>query len=430
MNATENEVIEYRIADWALEDLTARFAKLAKRANKLGVPAPSFTIVRTEEVPEYGPGLGFEVDGALEPTGRMLTWHYVTVEGTSPKYDGWSMIAVVDRDLEEPDAPNVVNVVGEHEPDVAWRHLGDVCDYCAEHNNTHPRGRKTLVVVEHDDSSRKVVGTTCLRDFLGHRAPSAIANWIEILSSLPDLLAAYGEEEDGERGVFSEVRWVPEFYLALVALSIRTTGWCSRTSARNSDGYRVATADDAIRIDDDNRYKSKIGGSQIKPADEDKVLAAAALEWAQDIDVDIDNDYLANVAAIARKSGWRHRDLGVGASIVFAYQREQEREVKRQFDADAFANSQWFGEIKQRLDISGTVTSTRWVESMYGSSLLVTILTDDGNVVKWFASNPPAGLEVVGTHVSGKATIKKHDEYNEVKQTVVTRASLVVTPSK
>ncbi len=146
----------YRIPNENLGALDAKFAKLARRAAKLGVEAPTATHLAVETV---------------ETRGAIYTYTWVAVTGVAPKFAGWTLTAVIELDREEPDTPNVVHVVtGEADP--AWRTLAEQCDHC----HVAARGRKQLVVVTHDDGTRKIVGTTCLKDFLGHAAPDAIAS--------------------------------------------------------------------------------------------------------------------------------------------------------------------------------------------------------------------------------------------------------------
>lgn len=319
--ATMSATDTFRIPRSYLPELERRFGRLAKRAEKLGVPAPGFTIVGVEDVPEMRPSLSYEVDGAMEATGRTVQVATLTVHGDAPKYAGWSMIAVIDRDLDEPDSPNVVHVVaGELDP--AWRTTGDVCDHCTP--PTIARGRKTLVVVEHDTDGRRVVGTTCLHDFLGHTSPTQIAGWIQTLATLGDLFAAFGADDDpfedrfgvGPRG---EVRYDPEFFLATVAAVIREVGWTPKSRATDS---HPATAEIA-RAACDSRDRDRVDVT-----DADRTAAAEAIAWAAEVDAK--NDYLANVQAVAVKSGWRTKDLGIGGSILNAYQRELSFQAERQ----------------------------------------------------------------------------------------------------
>jgi hypothetical protein len=54
------------------------------------------------------------------------------------------------------------------------------------------------------------------------------------------------------------------------------------------------------------------------------------------------------------------------------------------------------------------------------------MMTDQaGHVFKWFSSSRALGDEVTGKPVVIKGTVKGHELYNEVKQTMLTRCKVV-----
>lgn len=395
-----NEPRIYRIPTENLDGLTESITKLAKRADKLGVPAPAIAIVGTDEV--------VSADGAVE-TVRCYT--LVTVTGEAPCYDGWSMLAVIDLDVEdEPGQPHVVHVIGDTISDPTWAYESDRCDHCTQ----TPRGRRKVVVVEHDGGDRKVVGTTCLKDFLGHQSPSTIAAWAEVLATLDDLAESY---EDEGRGGHVELRFEPHSFLALVACIIDIDGWTPRSAQTGSP-----TADTALMVarpfSKSDREAAEYYTKQL--TDEHVAEADAAMEWAQAVEPT--NDYLANVLAVANKAGWRYKDVGLGASIMSAYRREQERLVLRKLQNTNYADSAFVGEEKAKIEFDGTITYVNSIETQYGSTLLVKILTTDGNLFVWWCSG--RFDNEVGDQITGKATVKRHEERDGIKQTTITRAKL------
>ncbi len=388
----------FRIPVENLPDLTARFEKLAKRAVKLGVPAPTFTAIAIEET---------------DTAGVLDTWHWVVVEGDAPKFAGWELTAVIALDHAEPDAPNVVTTVGDADLDeiLAWRGLGDVCDHCHVNN----RGRNKLVVVTHETGERKIVGTTCLRDFLGHTSPTAIATWAQWIEDAADL------REYEERGARTEYRFDPVTYLAWTVRAITDNGWVPRSRV----GEATPTADAATHLLLLAARVVKPGRFETIPDDltaDELALAAAALDWAQAVAPT--NDYLANLAAVASKTSFRYSDLGIAASAITAYQRDHSRAIEKAAAAAATAGSVHFGAVKERLDVTGTVTMVRIFEGFYGPTALVKLLID-GNVAVWWCSNV-ANAPDQGDTVTGKATVKSHEFYEGVAQTVLTRAALTV----
>ena len=86
------------------------------------------------------------------------------------------------------------------------------------------------------------------------------------------------------------------------------------------------------------------------------------------------------------------------------------------------SNSEYIGEIKQRLrDLHVMLTGCRTVESYYGVSLVYTFKMGD-NVLTWFCSGKGIDPDIeVGDAVLLTGTVKDHKIYNGVKQTYLNR---------
>lgn len=86
------------------------------------------------------------------------------------------------------------------------------------------------------------------------------------------------------------------------------------------------------------------------------------------------------------------------------------------------SNSEYIGEIKQRLrDLHVMLTGCRTVESYYGVSLVYTFKMGD-NVLTWFCSGKGIDPDIeVGDAVLLTGTVKDHKKYNGVKQTYLNR---------
>lgn len=389
----------YRIPEVNWPKFEADFGKLVKRANKMGVPAPCFIKVGHEDVPVH--------DEWGTDTGVRSRAFFVEVTGGAPVFDGWTMVAVVDRDRQQPQGPHVVHAIGDTPVDAAWRTVGDVCEHCHRDNT----GRKTLIVVEHENGERLIVGSTCLRDFLGHTSPAAIAEWAQILATLDDRFAEYDEGEFARFGK-AEYRVEPDMFLAATVRVITYLGWVSRSAG---DINHTPTADNVAdwmlnshKLADDVRIPELADPL----TDDEKAEAQAALVWAQIVG---GSDYLDNMAAVAVKESWRVKDMGIAASIIPAYRREVGKQAERQAQANT---SQHVGTVGEKIQVEGTVTFTMEYPGHYGTKTLVKIVDDNGNLFVWWAS---ATAPEQGVRVTGKATIKGHSDYQGVNQTDITR---------
>lgn len=381
----------------------AKFARLARKAANLGCEVPTFTVVGTYDQPE--------LDEAGLATGRVVTYKQVQVFGQAPTYEGWKMSAVIDRTT--PGDLNLVHAL-DAEIDPAWYTLPERCDHC----HVAGRGRKLLVVVDHEDGDRKIVGTTCLKDFLGHVGPenvAAAATWVADLSNL--------DEEFSDLAPTYEFGYSLPGFMAWVAKAIREEGWVPKSRA----GYGVsATADVALMLQDDARNAGP-AHPDAWPTDADQANADAAIAWARTLEIG-GNDYINNVVAVVGCDVLSKRHVGIAASIIPAWEREMGRLAEREARTKAGAASHHFGAPGERLEVAGTVTMTRYFDSDFGTRALVKIVTDGGDLVTWWASNANKA-PVKGDRVVGKATVKKHEVYEGQKSTVITRPAFTIKES-
>lgn len=253
MNATNNPNV-FDVID--LARAREKMEKLAKRATKLGVEAPSFEVVgqhlewaivvRTVSPggvdvfsidwsirsPEQSKALG----GTTKYTGAVRTVHHCLLTGVKEvKFSGWSFLATLDHELGED--MTIVNLIpgAEGKLPKEYRHRGQTCDHCH-----HNRMRKKTYVCIHEDGRLVQVGSTCIKDFLGHDAASALQE-IELYAAARDALE--GDtliERDPD--TFDLVE-----FLAMTIAIIREDGWVSRKEAMESFDTRTATADIVVR---------------------------------------------------------------------------------------------------------------------------------------------------------------------------------------
>lgn len=84
--------------------------------------------------------------------------------------------------------------------------------------------------------------------------------------------------------------------------------------------------------------------------------------------------------------------------------------------------STWKGEVGDRIDLSVTIKSSFAMEGFRGGTNYLYLMEDaDGNVYKWIT----AKVYECNKPYNFRATIKDHEEYKGVKQTVITRAVVV-----
>jgi hypothetical protein len=275
------------------------------------------------------------------------------------------------------------------------------CDHCDK-----IRDRKDIYLVRHEDGRQLQVGSSCIKDFLG---------W----SALPCFIS--GEDVESEAFAPSASgRWVDfsvEDVLAIAWALIKRDGF-KPASFDNSTKWAVLTVLDP-RGDDQKRF-----------AREARVLVDEARKQAGDIRAAVlamdasRSEYLTNLQVCLRANFVTARGFGLVVSAPSAWAKSVERDLTRKAEKSAVCN-EYVGTVKDKVELTVTVSSIRPVDNGYGVSYLYTMTDQAGHVFKWFSSSRALGDEVTGKPVVIKGTVKGHELYNEVKQTMLTRCKVV-----
>jgi 2'-5' RNA ligase len=390
----------FRLREDQLHQANKKINDLARRAAKLGLAEPRIVPMGDEFHPVMKDG---------QPTGDLAKLSYIRVEGEEPKIAGWEFLAT----LQHLGGVNVVRRVPGNDEGISLEqyHHGDaVCDYCKT-----KRDRKDTFIVRNVESGlTQQIGRSCLKDFLGHGDPTAIAAYLERWRAMDDL-GSLGDD-DGEGGGRVKTYLPLDDYLTHVATMLRTQGW----SPRSGTGF--ATADAArenhynfVRKNNDQRGRPMYE----VPTAEDEQRAKDALDWVRTTLAPKQNksEFEHNMAAMTSGSHVPERGEGIVAYVPVAHAKALEKEIVLQREQTARGTSEHLGTVKERLKLRLTVEAVFEREGDYGVTYITRMADPDGNIVKWFGSYP---LEQGKTY-EGMWGVKKHDEYKGGKETVVTR---------
>lgn len=429
MSDTENAPDLYKIPEFPMDKLRTRLKKLNKRAAKLNV-APVELVIHDETFePDEGwikvqiKMLGHyatseSVDDIRRRAPRIKFFH-VELKGEAPKLAGWKFIGTLDH-YTLPGKVIVGTVPGEEIPSKYYDYP-PVCDHCQKE-----RRRKETFVVEHEQGEQKAVGRQCIRDFLGHD-PKAV---VSFLDSLRNLASDMGDDDylfGGDNGPRTPDYFDLEVVLVRSVAAIETYGWVSRQIARDRD--EQATADVVAYsltppLRDARAYEQwKATLVKMGLYDDDKMAhykedAKAAIEWVKEQEVK--NEYMHNLKMIVESEVVGYKLIGYTASIISAYQRAMERLRVQKL---TFKKSEYVGTLKERREFDVKLVSVRHLESFYGVVHLHSFVDNEGRALVWFA-NTDSGMRVGGQYRI-KGTVKKHEEYNNWKQTTLNRVVML-----
>jgi len=385
--------------------LQEKFAELRKRAKKLKLSwEVSYEVVRRFSV------FVTHQDAWGERYKEEHPKIEIQVEGEVLKLDGWSLLGRLDF-VSIPGQTLRAMVPGVECPADLQEVEATRCDACRVN-----RQRNDVFLLEHEDGRTAVVGRTCIKDYLGHNSPEAIAY---ALSFVRELAAFAGEDEEfyGSRG---RSYWPLHSVLTYAAYSIRVAGWASSKTDSPTRGH-VMWLLTALSNEADAERK------EVQAVDAKK--ATATVEWLKTLEGnDEGNDYLHNLSALGQAEAVSAKALGLAVSAVVAHTRILEREVKRRHRAEINKDSVFLGSVKDKLELEVTLEFTRQWETNYGVTTLYSFRDNNGNVLIWKASRDQ-DLDP-GDRIRIKGTIKDHTVYemksgDTVKQTVLTRCKVL-----
>jgi hypothetical protein len=382
--------------------LKAKLEKIQRRANKLELTAIEFSF-----------SSAYYRDGADGLKDHVID---VSITGETVKIAGWSFCATLDH-FSDPDQPSkwisIVKAVSGCDVPERFRSIGPICEHCSQ-----SRKRTQTYVLKHDDGSRKAVGSSCLRDFLGGHDPHAA---VLLCNDLIQAQQACEESMGGSRG-HSAIDI--DRFLAVTAAIVRIDGYVSSAKARESLTPVYRTSDalqdyffSPAQTDEEKKWKALR-----EPTEIDIATAEKAKQWALSLHetaIATLNDYQYNIANIARIGVVELRLIGLAVSIVPSYQRAVGADIERQ---KARESSVHFGTVGERSVYALTVTKILTTESQWGTTFICKFVDENGNFATWFASKRVDFA--VGEKVTVKGTVKEHKEYQGIKETVLTRCTV------
>lgn len=402
-----------------LEEIESPLKALYKKAEKLGMPLPKWTVGTPYEmqkgtIPVYGP------EGIV----RKPLFHTVVdvaVEELNVKVPGYDFAASVEHSA----AGNIIYPKPGHTVDEKYRQSGCYCDHCKV-----KRQRNKLYIFDDLNKGGQIqIGSTCLRDFMGvDPAMLALsASWERTLKSIQD------DDGWGSGGGRYYIN-LTTFMTATAAVIEHEGGYLSGTKAREfgvegkATGSLVATALwPNLRNEDDVKFSREIYALMTTEMYE---KAEAARKWASEENTD-NSDYAWNIKVIATKNAvTSHKQFGMASSIYPSYLRAmgrmKERELARKLAAEKAKDSEFVGEVGKRFKkLAAQVTMAKYIKTgEWGDVYLYKFTTNRGEILSWFSS--PKGLNQ-GDKVLLDGSVKEHRTYNDIKETALTRCKFNVT---
>lgn len=391
--------MEKTIPESSIARVNEALAKINRKADKLGVPpfAVTYSAPRVHKVQKPGESYDIMVVDA-------------TVSGEPVRVGGYRFLSRIDFE----GGLILLNTrPGETLPE-RFRAATPMCMHCASE-----RKRKQVFVLRREGDDQHVqVGSTCLRDFLGHD-PAAMLGAVSLWN---DLEACFDSEGDYSSG--GRVDHVVSVHLALtIATAV--------VRACNGDFVSRAAADAAEARGRYIETTSSMVFDQLFPpkplphdwkrlpiTDDDEAQATVAIAWGKAMPGA--SEYESNMLQLLSVDHIRLKRLGLLVSLIGGYRRYLGEVAER----IALVNG-YVGTVGKRTEFEAVFGGLKSFPTDYGMLYIARFNTPNGQLV--YRGTSPFWPDSInpGDSLRFKATIKAHEEYKGFCQTHIQRVALL-----
>lgn len=326
----------------------------------------------------------------------------VEVVGEAPRLAGWSFLGTFA--LTEAVGTIRRMVPGITCPSEALSRNPSDCGHCG-----HLRKRSETFIVSSETEGVKVVGRSCLRDFLGHASPEKVVSSCSFLAGLcEDLEEKFGGGDLGTPGFYVKEALAIAFHF-VAKEGFKPASFGPKSTRSIVSEYLWTRSDQATALHRENPL-----------SDLNHAQAVECLAWI--LSNEETSDFMHNLRIFAASNELTARSLGYVCAMIPAFDKAAIRRAPKK----AVKDSEHMGTIGERTSF-GEVLCTKVVswDGQYGTQFLF-IFSKDGDILTWKTSSFCEGVSN-GVFVNiDKATVKTHSEYEGRKQTELSRVKLQV----
>lgn len=133
-----------------------------------------------------------------------------------------------------------------------------------------------------------------------------------------------------------------------------------------------------------------------------------------------DSDYGRNLRVLLAGESVTGKNVGILGSLVKVYARQQQIEAERKAHPVVAG---YLGEVGERIkDITATAKTVKYDQGNWGTTTFLVAIADDGHTLVWKAHRA-LDIETGQRFTIAAATVKAHETYRDIDQTVITRAT-------
>ena len=405
------QTFNFRITEDQLKKLNSDIVKFNKLADKLGCGHAS--LITNEAVLATDPH--HKVNTITD-----VSWHLPQIKffdcvlsSETVIAGDYSFVGAIEY-YKTQDEVTFVKLTNKHIP-TEYENSLPTCDHC----NTKRKRNTTFVLQSNVDGSTVQVGSTCLKDFFGYNASDLLRalKWMikftnvtgnYLYTPMTTTVGAFHDKQKRQYGV-REI-------LMLTNAVIRIFGYHTAKS-----GTHVPTSQVVAKMCEDP--ESKEGEYWLKKVNEnrldmtDSTMANEVVKWAN-ADTRT-NDYMYSVRSCINSGTITSFRFGILCSAVGSFRAAMQRKI----EVSSQYNDVFIGTVGVRQEFEVKCIDTKVMDSYYGSTVLYTMVDTDNHVLTWFSTSD---LEIPkDSFLKIKGTVKKHQVYNDVHQTMLTRVAKV-----
>ena len=389
--------------------LEKKIKQLNRRCDKLGIE-PLVVEFSNQYVKDSGYG-----------EKRLMMDAVIT--GEEPKIEGWEPIAVFQLE----NGAVLIREFPDRSVPVELRPEEIRCEHC----NAKRHRKSSILMRSTEDGTYKEVGTTCVKDFIGHD-PAAWLFWATFKEDIEDEIDRMHNRSVSKESLAHNL--IP--FLHVAAAVVRTKGWTSKkkvkeVAADNPDtGLRSTSSHtlEQIAYKENPSIEVSRNFEPVEILDEDRATATAAIEYIRTrATAEPENNYFYNALQVIELGYVPSYQVGLATSIIGMYQIELRKDAERKIkEEEAEGKSEWVGEPKERMRFYAWSAGHSNFDSEWGPKSVFVFKDADGNIFKWFTTTSHEFEKDEKVMLTG--TVKNHDEWKGIKYTVLTRCIVKKEP--
>lgn len=378
-------------------ELRIRIAKFNKRAVKLNLTGSLLNLTAQEPI----------LKKIEDENGRKFSVSFtpVIIDGELPIISGWEFCSVIDHI----DAnTHIVKTISQNPIPEEYRARGPVCDHC--HTN-RPQRKQTFVLKNIETGEYIQVGRACLKDFV----KTSVENELSYLTSYFSMTREFDEYMGYDSADYRVS--LTDAFMAAVKI-IDAVGFVpSKSETHCPTRMELYT----FFFGQNKEYKELMS---VLTLDTDVAIkrAEVIIDWIKTNTSN--NEFFYNLKTLVSQEIIDSKYFGYIAGAVSAYLKEM---GKQQAAKTQINNSYLDAMIGKRIILKDVKIQNIFATAgFYGTTYIHKMLDAAGHSLVWFSTSGNLNDQIdLDQPISIKATIKQFNEYQGIKQTVLSRVAVV-----